>query len=161
MIKIFKADQLIEKLQYSNYNDYEIYPKTILECISCHFSLSFALRDLEKHRFGKDSNLLSKDRIKMDRLILSLIPKYKLIQNRQLWALNKKDIFLVLIQRLYLRLLGIWVKFPPLSTIRENIPDSFLDYYCPDCKRPVRIYYFSYLGGFHCETGYIIKYIMI
>src|SRR5258705_13739309 len=41
--------------------------------------------------------------------------------------------------------------------IRTN---SFLDFYCPTCKRPVRLYYNSWAGGRHGESGYSIKFIV-
>lgn len=38
--------------------------------------------------------------------------------------------------------------------------NSFLDFYCPKCRRPVRIYYDSWAGGKHGEAGHSIKYII-
>ena len=38
--------------------------------------------------------------------------------------------------------------------------NSFLDFYCPTCKRPVRIYYDSWAGGNHGESGFSIKFII-
>ena len=38
--------------------------------------------------------------------------------------------------------------------------DSFLDFYCPKCKRPVRIYYNMWAGGKHGEFGFSIKFIV-
>ena len=38
--------------------------------------------------------------------------------------------------------------------------NSFLDFYCPSCKRPVRIYYESWAGGRHGEAGHVIKYVI-
>ena len=38
--------------------------------------------------------------------------------------------------------------------------NSFLDFYCPKCKRPVRIYYDSWAGDRHGEQGFSIKYIV-
>ena len=154
------AEGLIDKLKFSNYEDYETYPSSIFTCDYCGDKIGFAFRDLEKHRFSKVSNLKGRDKIKMDRVILALIPNYKLKQNRQIWALTKLDRFKVWIQRLYLRIIGITGKFPPITSIKENIPDSFLDYYCPKCQRPIRIYYFSYLGGHHGELGFVIKYVI-
>jgi hypothetical protein len=37
--------------------------------------------------------------------------------------------------------------------------NSFLDFYCPTCKRPVKIYYDSWAGGRHGEAGFTIKFI--
>ena len=35
-------------------------------------------------------------------------------------------------------------------------PNSFLDYYCPKCNKPIRIYYESWAGG-RVETGFELK----
>lgn len=37
--------------------------------------------------------------------------------------------------------------------------NSFLDFYCPTCKRLVKIYYNSWAGGKHGEAGFSIKFI--
>lgn len=37
------------------------------------------------------------------------------------------------------------------------IPNSFLDYNCPNCQNPVRIYYESWAGGRHGEAGFDLK----
>lgn len=42
----------------------------------------------------------------------------------------------------------------------ETKTNSFLDFYCPTCKKPVRFYYDSWFGGHHGESGYTIKYIV-
>lgn len=42
----------------------------------------------------------------------------------------------------------------PIST------NSFLDFYCPKCKRPVRVCYDSWAGGKHTEAGFSIKYVI-
>ena len=38
---------------------------------------------------------------------------------------------------------------------KEN---SFLDYNCPDCKNPIRIYYEAWGGGRHGEAGFELKF---
>lgn len=38
--------------------------------------------------------------------------------------------------------------------------NSFIDFYCPTCKRPVRIYYDSWAGGRHGEAGHTIKFVI-
>ena len=43
------------------------------------------------------------------------------------------------------------------DSIKTN---SFLDFYCPTCKRPVRIYYDNWAGGNHGEAGFSIKFIV-
>jgi len=42
---------------------------------------------------------------------------------------------------------------------KDIIANSFLDFYCPTCKRPVKIYYDSWAGGHHGEMGFTIKFI--
>jgi len=46
------------------------------------------------------------------------------------------------------------------STINLEKTNSFLDFYCPSCKRPVRIYYDSWAGGRHTEAGHSVKYVI-
>lgn len=38
--------------------------------------------------------------------------------------------------------------------------NSFLDFYCPGCKKPVRIYFLSWAGGKHWEHGYHIQFVI-
>lgn len=38
--------------------------------------------------------------------------------------------------------------------------NSFLDFYCPGCNKPVRFYYLSWAGGRHGEYGYCIKFVV-
>ncbi len=44
--------------------------------------------------------------------------------------------------------------------LKENIPNSFLDFYCPGCNKPVKIYYDSLGGGHHGERSFSIKFIL-
>ena len=46
------------------------------------------------------------------------------------------------------------------STNNLEPTNSFLDFYCPTCKAPVRIYYDTWAGGKHGEHGFSIKYIV-
>jgi len=160
MIKIRLVGGLIEKTEYSNYEDSETYPFSIYSCDSCGEQTKFNLKDLDKHRFLKYSNLKLSDQKIMDRLILSMIPKSKIKQKRQIWALTKKDRLRVYFQRMILRINNLTTPFLPIPKTKENIPDSYIDFYCNKCNRPARIYYFSYLGGEHGEHGYELKYLM-
>jgi hypothetical protein len=159
-MKIRFAKGLIDKLEYSNYDDYETYPNSVFICDKCGDKIGFAYKDLEKHRFSKDSNLNGNDKIIADKLILSMIPKYKIKQKIQIWALTDRDRLIVRIQRLYLRIIGVKGFFLPIPKTNENIPDSYIDYKCPKCQTPIRIYYSSFMGGRHCEMGFEIKYVM-
>ena len=47
-----------------------------------------------------------------------------------------------------------------IKTTVEKLPSSYLDFYCPNCKRPIRIYYESWAGGNHTEAGHILKYVV-
>src|SRR5262245_43991576 len=38
--------------------------------------------------------------------------------------------------------------------------NSFLDFYCPGCGRPVRIYFDAWAGGKHGEAGHTLKYVI-
>jgi uncharacterized protein YlaI len=42
----------------------------------------------------------------------------------------------------------------------DHLPSSYLDFYCPTCNRPVRIYYESWAGGRHTEAGHSLKYVV-
>lgn len=77
-MKIRFANGLIDKLEYSNHDDYETYPNSVFICDKCGDKIGFAYKDLEKHRFSKNSNLNGNDKIIADKLILSMIPKYKI-----------------------------------------------------------------------------------
>jgi hypothetical protein len=46
------------------------------------------------------------------------------------------------------------------STHKLEPTNSFLDFYCHACKRPVRIYYDYWAGGRHREHGFSMKYIV-
>lgn len=74
-MKIRFAKELIDKLEYSNHHDYETYPNSVFICDKCGDKIGFAYKDLEKHRFSKDSNLIGNDKAIADRLIISMIPK--------------------------------------------------------------------------------------
>jgi len=152
---------LIDKIEFSNYEDDDTYPKSIYSCSKCGKEVQFSFKDFKKHRFSYFSNLNHEDQKVANQLILSIIPKYKLTKSKQLKPLNTKDQIIVFLQRLYLHLTGIKKMFPPIPKLGENVPDSFIDYYCPKCKIPIRIYYFSFIGGRHSEMGFILMYVMI
>jgi hypothetical protein len=159
MTQIRLADNLVDKLDFSNYEDFETYPTSVFTC-DCGDKVGFAYKDLEKHRFSKETNLNGQDKILTDRLILTMIPYYKIKLKRQIWTLTKWDRFIVWIQRFILRITGTKGKFLPIPLFKENVPDSFIDYNCTVCNSPIRIYYSSFMGGRHCEMGFRIKYII-
>lgn len=66
-------------------------------------------------------------------------------------ALLKKSIFLPEEQNK----IATYVK--EKNMIESN---SFIDFYCPKCKHPTRIYYTSWAGGRY-TAGYILNYIVI
>ena len=121
-MRIRLAKELIDKIDYSNIDDYQTYPDSIFICDNCGDKIRFAYKDLEKHRFSKNSNLKGLDKKNADRLILSMIPKYKIDQKGQIWALTKRDRIIVKFQRLILRLIGLRENFLPIPSINENIP---------------------------------------
>jgi len=41
-----------------------------------------------------------------------------------------------------------------------GLPNSFLDYYCPNCQTATRIYYESWGGGKHGEHGFLLQNIL-
>lgn len=160
MIRIRLAENIIDKINYSNRKDYQTYPTSNYICDKCGEKIAFSLKDLDKHRFLNFSNLNLKEQKIMDKLILSMIPKSKLKQKRQLLTLSKKDRFIIFFQRLYLRLTNCKTNFLSIPKLNENIPDSFIDFNCLKCNRPTRIYYFSSFGGKHGEIGYDLKYVI-
>ena len=103
MIRIRPVKGLIEKTEYSNYEDFGTYPSSTYICDSCGEQIKFNLNNLDKHRFLKYSNLKASDQKIMDRLILSMIPKSKIKLKRQIGTLTKKDRLIVYFQRI------IWV----------------------------------------------------
>lgn len=160
MRQIRLAENLLEKVEFNNIDDYETSPSSVLSCKNCGDKVGVALRDLMTHNFSKKTNLKQVDKNEIERLMLAMIPKYKLNPERNYGYLTKNDRLIVWVQRLYLRLIGVKGKFPSIPTTKDYMPDSFLDYYCPQCKMPTRIYYYNYIGGRHCETGYGLKYIV-
>jgi hypothetical protein len=160
-MKIRYAEGIIDTLDFSNYNVYNnTYPNSYFLCDNCDEKIRFDYKDLDNHRFLKQTNLTGKEKITADRLILSMIPKYKIKQKGQIWALNSTDRYLVMLQRFFLRFTGRMGHFLPVPGTDENIPDSFIDYYCPKCQAPVRIYYCSFIGGRQAEISYRIKYVI-
>jgi hypothetical protein len=47
-----------------------------------------------------------------------------------------------------------------LETIDSEDANSYLDFACQGCHRPVRIYYTAWAGGRHCEYGHIIRFVI-
>ena len=58
MIRIRPATDFTDKIKYSNYEDYETYPNSLFICDKCGDKVGVGYRDLDKHRFSKDSNLM-------------------------------------------------------------------------------------------------------
>lgn len=46
-----------------------------------------------------------------------------------------------------------------LHKINQQGTNSFIDFYCPQCKTPTRIYYESWAGG-RFTGGYILKFLI-
>ncbi|NOZ47897.1 MAG: hypothetical protein GXO79_14135 [Chlorobi bacterium] len=137
MIRIRLAGDLINKTNYSNYEDFETYPSSTYHCDLCGEKIKFSLKDLDKHRFLEYSNLKLSDQKVMDRLILSMIPKSKIKQKKQIWALTKRDRLRVYFQRMVLKINNLKTSFPPIPKTKENIPDSYIDFYCQKCKNAI------------------------
>lgn len=47
-----------------------------------------------------------------------------------------------------------------VSTIDKGDSNSFLDFACQGCDRPVRLYYTAWAGGRHGEAGFAIRFII-
>ncbi|MFH0728257.1 MAG: hypothetical protein V2B19_18200 [Pseudomonadota bacterium] len=46
------------------------------------------------------------------------------------------------------------------NTLNKGTANSFLDFLCQGCHRPVRIYYTAWAGGRHGEAGFQINFII-
>lgn len=159
-MKIRKATIVFDKVDYSSINDFETYPDSIYLCNNCNEKVSFALKDLDKHRFGSFSNLSDKTQKDFDELALAILPSAKMKTGRQNGAYTKDDIRAVEKQRFRLIFKKRKINLLWLPLKGQVMPDSFIDFNCPNCNRPVRIYYSSFLGGRHGEHGYQLKYII-
>lgn len=47
-----------------------------------------------------------------------------------------------------------------VKSSKIEIPNSFIDYYCPNCKTHIRLYYLSWAGGRHGEAGHELQIII-
>jgi len=103
--EIYFSKVELEKIEYRHDDNHNSYTDSIFACGKCGDELAFAYDTLHKYRFSKKSNLNSDDRILMDKLILSLIPKSKLEKYGKILKLNHRDRFTLWFQRLYLILL--------------------------------------------------------
>mgnify|MGYP006288400277 CR=1 FL=1 len=159
-MKIRKATKVFDKVLYSSYEDYETYPDSIYQCDRCGEKVSFAFKDLDKHRFGSFSNFSIETQNEFDELAQALIPVDKMSTGRQNGAYTKEHIRVISKQRYRLRFKKgkFTISWRPRKG--KAMPDSFIDFNCPKCNRPVRIYYSSYLGGRHCEHGYQLEYVI-
>lgn len=159
-MKTRKATEIFDKILYSSIDDYQAYPVSIYICDKCGEKISFSLKDLDKHRFGSFSNLSSQDQTHINEIAADILSNNDLkieVQNETGIEKEKKA---NLLKRISIVIHRIQAKFSPQPTKIRTKPDSFIDFYCPKCKRPVRIYYTSFLGGRHCEHGYNLDYVI-
>jgi hypothetical protein len=49
--------------------------------------------------------------------------------------------------------------FTAVAAKRLGEANSFLDFYCPGCKAPVRLYYHAWVGG-RFTQGHVIKFVI-
>jgi hypothetical protein len=115
-MKLIEINKVADKIDFNNYDDFETYPTSELECLNCNNKVSLTFKNLEKHSNSNFTNLSEHDAKKITEFV-----KAKQIE----------------------------------------IPNSFLDYYCPKCSKPIRIFYKSWGGGRHCEHGYQLKYMIM
>ncbi len=113
-MKVNLAESILDKVDFSNYDDWEIYPEAQYTC-GCGESVFFNFRHFRKHSRSEFSNLRHEDVLEIENVINDMV---------------------------------------------RTETNSFLDFYCPGCKRPVRFYYLSWAGGRHGEYGYRIKYVV-
>lgn len=89
-------------------------------CEKCSYTLSFSVRDFEKHWKSMFSNLSFED--------FDLINKYRRSHN--------------LIEEIYVS------KSMKFGKRENHISLSFLDFYCPKCKQPTAIIFRGYPSGY-------------
>jgi hypothetical protein len=159
-MKTRKATEIFDKILYSSIDDYQTYPVSIYSCDKCDAKLSFSIKDLEKHRFGSFSNLSSQDQTHINEIAADIFSDKDLKSDGQNEIDLKNDKRATLLKRIMFAIHKMKAKFSPQPPRIRPKPDSFIDFYCPKCKRPVRIYYTSFLGGRHCEHGYNLDYVI-
>jgi hypothetical protein len=160
MLYIYCANDVFTKTEFNTETDYAIYPAAEFGCGNCKEKVSVALKDLDRHRFSRFSNLSEEHQNLFDIAALSFMPQSHINAQRQHLFLNKTDRIKIWIQRVVLTLSSQPVKFLQLPKTGDYLPDSFLDFYCPQCGKPIRVYYSSYLGGRQGEHGYILMYLV-
>ena len=102
------AKEIFDKIHFSNYSDWKIYPTADYCCNKCHQVIAINFKNFENHAYSNFSNLSGAD--------------HELFKDFD----------------------------------RQANQNSFLDFYCPQCKRPVRIYFDAWAGGRHVEYGFTI-----
>lgn len=160
MLYINSANNVFTKTEFNTETDYAIYPAAELVCENCKEKVSIALKDLDRHRFSRFSNLSEEHQKMFDVAALSFMLKSQIGAQRQHLFLSKKDRLKIGWQRFILAVTRQPVKFLQLPKAGDYLPDSFLDFYCPKCNKPMRVYYSSYLGGRQGEHGYILMYLV-
>ncbi|RJQ69337.1 MAG: hypothetical protein C4519_21755 [Desulfobacteraceae bacterium] len=68
-MKILNATEILDKISYGNYEDYEIYPKTTYKCSKCDEVVTFCFKDFDKHSFSKHTNLTEKEALEIEETV--------------------------------------------------------------------------------------------
>ncbi len=158
--KITAADHYWEQCLVSSADDYEDGRHIYTYPCTCSEKVSFNLSHLDKHRFLNHSNLNAKDVKTFLRLSGYFKPFRQIKPKGQHRPLTQLQRFQVLLQRVFLSLFYPSLQCKAPKKVDVAIPDSFIDFYCPHCKSPVSIHYASFIGGQHCEHGYILKFVI-
>jgi DNA-directed RNA polymerase subunit M/transcription elongation factor TFIIS len=114
-MKIYSASEILDKIHFGNYEDFDIYPRSTYKCSKCDEKISFSLKDFTKHSFSEHTNLTKEDVLKINEI---------------------------------------------LAKVDLDDSNSFIDFYCPKCGRPVRIYYQAWAGGRHGEAGHELRFLI-
>jgi hypothetical protein len=160
-LKILKAADLLNKTAFSNYDIHEnINGISTYKCPHCKYEIEIRINSLDKHRFLNYSNLRGIDKTKFDFYSLSFLPFTKVKPKGQNLTWSKSKRLILNAQRFFLFFLTGRQKILKASSDLKYYPDSFLDFYCPKCNTPVRIYYMSFIGGRQGEVGYELVFVL-
>lgn len=77
-MKVRNAEDIINKTQFSNYGDWQIYPTADYVCDKCKHSVSINYRNLQKHLKSNFSNLTDVDQQSIHSLLIEISGKERL-----------------------------------------------------------------------------------
>jgi hypothetical protein len=112
-LRLIPASDRLEKTGFQADEDWNTYPRTEYRCPACGETVSFCMRDFERHSLSYRTNFYP----------------------------------------------DVHLEFNAFVQGKTGDAKSFLDFYCPGCQRPVRLYYQVWAGG-RWTHGYHIHFIV-